>query len=168
MAMDITAQEGAESWHISWSLCQWDPSLPCAALLTQPDLLPSSSGEACRTDARGGALHLLVEQVDVKLAAGDHRYPELCADLVVQRTQRAHEQLPVRHHRQVAGLGWRVCPQGCAKVMLCTSRAAAAVSRSHHSSRTPALSRPWTAPRLRARLHPCLRAMAGWGWRVLQ
>ena len=105
--------------------------------------------------APGGAAHLLVEQVNVELAAGDHGYPELSAELVMQLAQRAHEQLPVRHHSLVAGLGWRVRPQGCTKVMLCTCRAAAAVSRSPCNTCSLALSRPQTAWKSRPeRIHP--------------
>ena len=63
-------------------------------------------------------LYLLVQQVDVKLSTGNHGYPELGAELIVQLAQRAHEELPVRCNRLVARLCWRVRPQSCAKVML--------------------------------------------------
>ena len=107
------------------------------------------------------AAHLLVEQMDVELAAGDHGYPELGAELVVQLAQRAHEQLPVCHHRLVAGLGWRIRPQGCTKVMLCTCAAAAAVRRSPCNACSLARIRPQTAwTSWPERLHP--QSCSGW------
>ncbi len=85
---------------------------------------------------------LLVEQVDVKLSAGNHGYPELGAELVVQLAQRAHEQLPVRRNRLVARLCWRVGPQSCAKVMLGCCAAHGTRSEAGHD-----LLRPFQAMR---------------------
>ena len=82
-------------------------------------------------------LYLLVQQVDVELSTGDHGYPELGAELVVQLPQRAHEELPVRCNRLVARLCWRVRPQSCAKVMLGCCKACHTWSEAGHDFLRP-------------------------------
>ena len=73
--------------------------------------------------------------MDVKLSAGDHGYPELSAELIMQLAQRAHEDLPVRRNRLVARLSWRVRPQSCAKVMLGSCRACLVSPAATHDMR---------------------------------